>query len=206
MIHNALQRFTELQRGAKVALGLDAGAGGLERMSETLQLTKDFWLQPEDAYLRGARLAAGGAYIAAGGAGNYSACGLSIQDEGWIATLREVHISTPTAGLIVMRRGLPFPTSAADKTHLDMRATGSTPTARVTTINNVAAVPGGTSFWFGYAAASTTLTVRLNAVLVSNGPVATETSILVYHNTANTVLAVSFRWEERRLLPGELYR
>lgn len=206
MIHNALQRFTELQRGAKIALGLDAGAGGLERMSETLQLVKDFWRYPEDAILRGARLCCGGTSVAAGGAGNYSAASFGIQNDGWIATLRRVQFSTPTAGFIAIRRGLPLPNSVATKSLMDMRTFQTTPIGIVAYVNNVAAVPGGTTCWYGYAAANTIIDVPLNAVCVSGGPVATETAIVVYHGTANVVLTCNFLWEERLMLPGELVR
>lgn len=205
MIHNELARFTEVQRGAKVAFGLDSGAGGLERLSETLQLVKDFWRYPEDAYLRGARLVMGGDVIAAGGAGNYSAIACSMQLDGWIATLVGAMVCVPVGSAIYVKRGLPLPNTSANRAFRDMRITGS-PVGRISYVNNVAAVPGGTICWLTRALANDPLWIPLDCVLVNGGPVATETAVVVYADTANQAFYGSFLWVERQLLPGELYK
>jgi hypothetical protein len=205
MLHNALTRFTELQRGAKVAFGLDAGAGGIERLGETLQVVKDFWAYPEDALARGARIAQGNVTVAAGGAGNYSGASFAIQNEGWIATLLDIVVGTNATGYVVVKRGLPLP-AGGTKVFRDCRITNQNPIGALGTINNVAAVPGGTVAARYRAVATTPLLIPLDWVHVATAPIATETACVVYHETANSIIEVTFRWIERQLLPGELMR
>lgn len=205
-IHNQVSRLTEVQRGAKVAFGLDAGAGGLERLGETIQVVKDFWRYPEDAHLRGERLVVGGGFVAAGGAGNYTGVSLAMQLEGHIAVIERIIVTTGTAGIIVVKRGTPLPTAATTRAFRDMRATPGSPIAQLATINNVAAVPGGTFVGQYDVLASSPLDIPAGFVLVAAAPVATETGIVIYHATANVALKVNFYWRERTLVPGELYR
>jgi hypothetical protein len=186
-----------------VACGLDAGAGGLERMSESLQLVKNFWELPEDALLRGERLAQGGSEVAAGGAGNFTALAFDMAIDGWIAVLEGVYLSTPTAGQVIARRGLPFPTNLANKSYRDIRATNTTPIGRITTINNVAAAPGGTVCASWRLPANDTRYFPIGWVFNNRAAVATEQAFIVYHATANTALGAVFVWRERLMLPGE---
>lgn len=204
-LHNALSRLTEIQRGAKIAFGLDSGAGGLERLGETLQIVKDFWSHPEDAYLRGERLCQGCITVPAGGAGNYSAASFAIQVGGWIATLKHAIVTTTGNASIVVKRGLPLPTNSANKVFRDMRATGN-PVGVVAYVNNVAAIPGGTIAHYARTLANTPVLIPLDWVLCAQGPVATETACVIYSDVVDTAVEVNFAWAERNLLPGELYR
>lgn len=206
MIHNGLSRLTEVQRGAKVAFGLDSGEGGLERLSESIQIVKDFWAHPEDHYLRGSRLACGVQNVAPGGAGNYSAAGIAMQNDGWISVLERLIITTEVNGTVLVVRGLPLPNTGTQRFFRDMRITGSTPITRIGWVNNVAAIPGGTNGIILRMTANVPLYLDMDCVLVSGGPVATETAIVAYFFTANSALNVNFFWRERQLLPGELYR
>lgn len=202
MIHNALQRFTELQRAAKVACGLDAGAGGLERMSETLQLVKDFWRYPEDAYLRGERRCSGTTALAAGGAGNLSAVSLRILQTSWMMVVERVEFSVSAACTIEINSGQALANTRTTKGFLDSRAPG-TPLA-VLQDKNADAINPGT-----YKLAS----YRMGGAGIVQVPVdyiafagTTETGICVVNTTANLDLRVSIWWRERVQLPGELFR
>lgn len=206
MIHNALVRATEVQRGAKVAFGLDAGEGGLERLSESIQVTKDFWAHPTDAFLRGERWCQGVVSVAAGGVGNYSAVAFTVATAGWIAQLERIRVSSGTGGTIVLRRGLQLPNAVTSKVFRDMRAVAAPPIGRLTYVNNVAVVPGGTECHRARVLADTALDIPLDWVLVDGGPVATEVACVVYHATANVDLFVTAWWRERALLPGEQMR
>lgn len=202
-MHNALARLTEVQRGAKLTFGLDAGAGGLERLDESIQIVKDYWKYAEDALPRGERWAQGGSEVAAGGAGNYTGLAFDMATDGWVAVLERAYLSTPTAGQVIARRGLAFPTNLANKSYRDIRATATTPIARLTTINNVAAAPGGTVCGSYRVVAQQVLELELGWVFTNRAAVATEQALIFYHATANTALAVVWVWRERLLLPGE---
>jgi hypothetical protein len=70
-VHNAMRRATELLRGSKLAFGLDSQSGGLERLSESLQLVADILEKPEWQYLIGRRKFCTARAVAAAGA-NYA--------------------------------------------------------------------------------------------------------------------------------------
>lgn len=203
-VHNQLSRLSEVQRGAKVAFGLDSGAGGLERLGESIQVVRDFWALPGDAFLRGERWCQGSASVAAGGAGNFSAAAFSCEVAGWIAHLERVVVSSDAAGILVIKRGLALPTPSNNRVFRDMRASAGLPMSRITSVNNVAAAPGGTTcFLARVPVAGSNISIPLDWTLVTGGPVATEVACVVYHATANVELLTSFYWRERQLLPGE---
>ena len=205
-VHNGLARLQEVQRGAKVAFALDSGEGGLERLSESIQVVKDFWRYPEDAYLRGARICQGALSVPAGGAGNYSAASVSLQQDGWICHVIDLWIGMTANSSAIMKRGLPLPNSVGNNVFRDMRAPTSGPVTTLRYVNNVAAAPGGTSCGIIRVLANTSVHVPVDWVLVNGGPVATETALVIYNSTANEALDLQVRWIERQLLPGELFK
>lgn len=203
LAHNAIQRYTELQRAAKIQLGLDSADTGLERMGETLQLVRNLWELPEDGWLRGDLKAVGMLAVTAGGAGNIPYASLQIESRKWMAVVERVTIWSATAGVITAR--LIGVTTIANlgttKQYRDTRATTRVPVAKLRYKNGDALEYGSPIMDFRIAA-NTPIEWRPNIVLFADLPY----YALGFRGAANTDLNVSWEWRERVTLPGELGR
>lgn len=68
-VHNEISRATDILRGLKLAVGLDKGEAGIERLGETLTPILNVYELAEWAFLRGEWLGVGRLALGAGGAG-----------------------------------------------------------------------------------------------------------------------------------------
>lgn len=206
MIHNQLSRLTEVQRAAKIALALDAGAGGLERLDESIQVIKDLWRDPRDRHLMGERSYQGYAEVAAGGAGRYSTAAFHCNSPGWMALLERIEISLAANGQVYIYRGVPQPSGSAYYQPRDTRQLTYAPISGITLDNTALALPAGVICGEYRLLASSPQVVPLDWVFapgLAAGAVPYR-ALVVANATANTALEVNFFWRERSLLPGEL--
>lgn len=205
-VHNELRLMSALQRAAKIAFGLDAGSGGLERLSETIQVSKDLWKYPEDAFMRGEYNSYGSTNQAAV-AGEYTQLGVAMMQTGWIGILEEMYLMATAAGWVNIGT-LTASLATAGTIHgvLDNRkAPGSSiaglPQARLSHTTNVAGL--GTGFGTLYLAANTYTRFAIPFVFAGIGTLPRGFSVET--QAVNVGLYASFRWRERQLLPGEFY-
>lgn len=201
LVHNAIRRYTELQKAAKIAMGLDVTETGLERMSETMQLVRDLWRLPEDYYLRGEFRAVGQLAVTAGGAGNIPYASLQIESRKWVAVVDKVRMWSSTAGTLTARLiGVTtIPNLGTTKQYADTRAGSRVPVAKLRYKSNSAAEFGSPIADFQIAA-NTPIDWEPGIVLWSDMPY----YALGFRGAANTDLYVTWHWRERQILPGEL--
>jgi hypothetical protein len=204
-VHNGLARLTDVQRGAKIALGLDSGEGGLERLSESIQVTRDLWGDPYVRHLLNERSFQGYAEVGAGGAGTYSSCAFSCNTAGWIALLERIEINLQAGGVVYLLRGVPQPTPSAYRQPRDTRQLTLAPIAQITQDATAIAAPAGVICTAFRILAATPLTVPLDWVFaLVSGSSLPYRALVVYNAATNVSLEVNFYWRERSLLPGEL--
>ena len=202
-IHNAMRRYGDLARAAKIAFGLDAGDSGLERLSESVVVNRAIWEEPENAILRGEKLCVGYGF-SAGLAANYAHASLSMMDPGMLLVIERIEVTLPAPGyFFIGRNNANLGDAAATYGFRDNRAgTVTAPQGRVYTERNGIAI--GVDTYIGSTLGNVTKVVEYPAVLASIGTL--WRACIVRSATLNTDMYVSFFWRERSLLPGELNR
>lgn len=198
-VHNALRRFGDIQRAAKIAFGLDAGDGGLERLSESIVVTKELLAYEEDAIHRGERICAGRTNSNSG-VGVYGACGLSCEDAGWLIKVEQLWVSsTVNARVYIGWAPARLANVSTNWWFRDNRY--RTNTVPVGELSNGTAAPSMLSQVIGLVdvPAGYTIPINLPACIVNKQP----TCLAVEPNAQNVDVALTALWRERPLLPGE---
>lgn len=201
-IHNGLSRYTELSRGAKLSMGLDSEAGGLERLGETLTPVWDPFGKPEYAFPRGEMLATGG-YILSAVVAEYPKIAFHAGGTERIYVLERCVLKTSGACNVQIRQSVTALASAGAKGFRDSRrlawdSATLVPTGRVTYVSD-GTTPGTVIGYIGMLA-NEPLPLQLDFVLHAGY------GLVFLPDTTNMTFAATFWWRERQLLPGELAR
>lgn len=190
VLHNQLNRVTELLRGFRRAVGLvDADQEGVSRLGETLTPVLDIWSLPEHAILREELLGWGQAAAAAGGAGTRS----------------QIQLRNPTGSnrIAVLERVY---TNGAVELGWD--------TTEYATLVTTSGVRDGRSIRNCVCQVRTQNTIPATGVQRGqlNGgfmpwddpiPFSPGVSVFVRATADNTAVSCGFVWRERTMVPGE---
>lgn len=195
LVHNALNRATELLRGFRAAVGLVDSGYGVERISETLVPTLNIWSgqdSPEWFALRGEKRAFG-YYDLAALAGNYSMLQIYNPHQ-LIVVVDEIRASLKVAGDILLLYTNTQLSAGTSSTHaLDRRLNRPATNIRY----EQAAALVGTIFGWHSALAGEEMTIGHRMVLGFNQ------GIVIAPGAVNTRIIANFYWRERAFLPGE---
>lgn len=206
--HNQLSYAVRLQRGLRLATGLDEEMGGVSRLSESLQPIIDAWSRPEWAYLIGDILSAGYKRVAAVVA-EFSAAAVFNPTIDALCVVESV-AAMPAAALqpVVLEERLQLSDLTTDLTTTDpvlLRDGRSNPATHFSRMvlrsGTIAGAPtlGGTLLERRFASTRDALPYAALPFVVLPGQ-----ALAVINETANAQLDVSFRFREIRLLPGQL--
>lgn len=197
--HNAMLRATELTRGIKRMLGMDADQEATSRLSETLYPTFDAWGRPEFNAPRGETLFWGGQIVGAIAAQKAKvqlkfpvACDL-------VAIVNKLYIFNTSGYAIAQLGNAAGLTSSGSIQHRDTRNQGG---IRLTKYweNSAGAGPGTACM---QVLGSSGIWHPVDVVLYGRDPTA---GLTVYSDSDNVNLLVGWLGSVRTLLPGEALR
>jgi hypothetical protein len=193
MVHNALDRATEISRGFRRALGMHDG--GVERTSETLTPVFNLWGRLEHGFLRGEVPGWGWTEVAAGGVGIWSLIQLlNPVGSGRIVVCTHIVVMQQTrVNLLDDNTALTNVTAQGPADgRLAFSSVGLGLSGRVRHQTNASAL--GVSNYALPASGQ----YEIGAVLMEGD------SIICDPRASNTTLWCGYRWYERVPLPGEL--
>lgn len=209
-IHNAIKYGTDFLRAFARAVGLDEQEGGVERLGETLTPIMDLWSQPEWRFLFRDRIMGGAFDVTSAVTDVPSTMLFNPEGSGVLGVMtrlqfQNVTIATTFSLAFVRAAVAPAGFVAVNSGPLDTRdpqlIAASASQLRVLQDSEVAGTTGGLNF--------DTISMVIGQRHQDVEPVvlAPGTGVLLtgQANAVNTIRG-SWRWRERRFLPGEQAR